>query len=176
MLIVVLGRPGSGKTTVAKKVSELAVLPFLETSEFVKKLAGVKDSRKDWNQVHNFVDKDDPDWLWNPIHEALTTHQGNCVFSGIREPYLLHKIFDTFDDVFVMGVEASEFNRYSRLCTRDGYMTADHFYERNAGDEQKGLNIALSRCDVVIDSNKTLTETFRQIEKEVFKLRKPRRK
>lgn len=171
MLIVVLGRAGSGKTTAAKKVSELTDLPLLEMSDFLQNISGAKDKRENWSDLHNEMYKhqdNDHDWLWRRIHSALLSHNGNCVLSGIREPYLLHKAISEFSDVLVIGVEANDFNRYSRMCGRDGFVSTSHFRERNAGDNEMGIDITLSRCDETIDGNQPLKQVLKEIERIIF--------
>lgn len=171
MLIVVLGRAGSGKTTAAKKVSELTELPLLEMSDFLKRASGAKDKRSNWRQLHTEMYKHqdrDPDWLWRRVHEALLDHSGNCVLSGIREPYLLHKAITEFPDVLVISIETSEFHRYSRMCGRDGYISIKHFRERNDGDNEMGIDITLSRSNVVVNGDKPLNQVFKELEKAIY--------
>lgn len=174
MIIVVIGRAGSGKTAVSKEICKLTEMPLVEMSPIVQKLTeGSKISRGQINTNTDQRTKQDPDWLWSPVHEALQQHNYHCVLSGIREPYLLHKIKELKQDTLILGLEVSPFNRYSRLCFRDGFFSVKDFRNIDTGTKKKdgyvgdnelGLDIALTGCDVMIDGNKSLEEVRRGIE------------
>ena len=174
MIIVVIGRAGSGKTTYSKEICKMTEMPLVEMSMIVQNLTeGSKASRGQINANTDQRAKSDPDWLWNPVHEALQQHNYHCVLSGIREPYLLHKIKVLKQETLVLGLEVSLFNRYSRLCFRDGFFSVKEFRNIDigtkeedgyVGDDELGIDITLTGCNVMIDGNKSLEEVRREIE------------
>lgn len=176
MIICVLGYPGSGKTVLAKEVCKVLNMPLVEVSEFVKVAAGNKDGHKRrdlQNLQKDELEKQNHDWLWTPIHTRLLELEGHCVLSGIREPYLLHKLLQAFSDVFIIGLEVNLFNRYSRLCNRDGFVSVKNFRladngtveDRFVGDNTLGLDITITRCDVILDGNKNIENVLTQLHK-----------
>ena len=176
MIICVLGYPGSGKSVLAKEICKVLNMPLVEVSEFVKIAAGNKDGHKRrdlQNLQKDELEKQNPDWLWTPIDTRLRLLGGHCVLSGIREPYLLHKLLQNFSDEFIIGLEVSLFNRYSRLCNRDGFISVKNFRladngtveDRFVGDNTLGLDITMSRCDVILDGNKCIDEVIEQLHK-----------
>ena len=174
MIIVVIGRAGSGKTTYSKEICKMTEMPLVEMSTIVQNLTeGSKTSRGQINTNTDQRAKNDPDWLWNPVHKALQQHNCHCVLSGIREPYLLHKIKALKQETLVLGLEVSLFHRYSRLCFRDGFFSVKEFRNIDTGTKEKdgyvgdnelGIDITLTGCDVMIDGNKSLEEVKREIE------------
>lgn len=178
MIIVVIGRAGSGKTVISKEVCKLVGIPLVEMSTIVQSL--LEKSKENRGQINTNIaelEKEDPDWLWRHVLEALQQHNYQCVISGIREPYLLHKIRELKQDILVIGLEVSLFNRYSRLCVRDGFMSIKHFRaidegtkEKNGyvGDNELGIDITLTGCDIIIDANKSLEEVKKEIHKVLF--------
>jgi cytidylate kinase len=190
MIIVILGRAGSGKTVLAKEVSRMTGFPLIEMSTIVQR---VLRSSKEENRGHVNLNKDsqekkDPDWLWREVKRHMVDYgQGvfrSCVISGIREPYLLHKLLNEplveswgKPDILVIGLDANLFNRYSRLCTRDGFMSVQTFRNSDfgtkekdgfVGDNELGIDITLTRCDEVIDGNKPFEQVVRDVEKILF--------
>lgn len=161
MIVAILGKAGSGKTAVAKEVSKALEYPLLETSNYLKKIGQLADSHQQREQLHDvkygFQDKD-PDWLWKHIEVDLDTLKDKCVISGIREPYLLYKVISRYESVFVVGLEVSLFNRYARICQRDGYISTEKFVFHDHGDVDLGIDIALAGCDVLVDANGPLTQ------------------
>lgn len=174
MIVVVIGRAGTGKTVVSKEICKLTGLPLIETSDFLKAITGGKQ-RCEMNLSKDQFEKDDPDWLWKHM-ESRIREVGNCVVSGIREPYLLHKLLTVFDDVNVVGLEATSFTRYSRLCSRDGFISVEDFRltdtgtlkDRFVGDTTLGLDITLTRCDILVDANQDLDGVKRQVQAYLF--------
>ena len=174
MIIVVVGRAGSGKTVVSKEVCKLMDLPLVEMSTIVQSfLKASKEQRGQINKDTAVREKQDPDWLWKLVCDTLQQHNFHCVLSGIREPYLLHKIRQLKQEVCVVGLEVSLFNRYSRLCNRDGFMSVKDFRSIDngtkekdgyVGDNELGIDITLTGCDFIVDANGTLEEVRHSIE------------
>ncbi len=180
MIIVVVGRAGSGKTVAAKEICKVTGLPLVETSDIVRSITkGIK--RQEMNLVKHKLEADNSDWLWDAMRDAIVdVGQGperNCIISGIREPYLLHKLLnDRFGDVIVLGVEATLFTRYSRLCNRrwisvedfrktdDGTLERDNF----VGDNTLGIDITLTRCDRIFNANGRVQDLTREIQGYLF--------
>lgn len=180
MIIVVVGRAGSGKTAAAREICKLTGLPLIETSDVVRSITkGTR--RQNMNLVKDNLEAKNPDWLWDVMRDTiLDVGEGperSCVISGIREPYLLHKLLnDRFGDVIVLGVEATPFMRYSRLCAReyisvedfrktdDGTLERDNF----VGDNTLGIDIVLTRCDKIFDANGTIEDLTKNIQYYLF--------
>jgi len=180
MIIVVVGRAGSGKTAVAKEICKLMDLPLVEMSTIVQNfLKASKEHRGEINKDIADHEKQDPDWLWKEVErEIIKVGKGagrHCVLSGIREPYLLHKIRQwKWTDVCVVGLEVSEFNRYSRLCNRDGFVSVKEFKKIDngtkekdgyVGDNELGIDITLTGCNFMVNANGTLEEVRNSISK-----------
>lgn len=180
MIIVVLGRAGSGKSVVSKHISNLLDIPLIETSDVVKFVLDKQKSRGiDRGAVNLEKDareKENPDWLWEYLGDAITDCSGSCVVSGLREPYLLHKILDMSSDTFVIGLDVTPFVRYSRLCKRDGFISVKDFRltddgtseDRFIGDNTLGLDITFTRADVLIDGNKSADEVKADVLSALF--------
>jgi len=182
MLIVVIGRAGSGKTTISKEVCKLTDLPLVEMSTIVQNLQQrSKEQRGQININKDQREKQNPDWLWCEVYQEIVKvgkgSDKSCIISGIREPYLLYKIRELKSDVFVIGLEVSLFNRYSRLCARDGFMGVKDFRSIDngtkekdgyVGDNELGLDITLTGCDVIVNANASLGQSVGQIERELF--------
>lgn len=183
MIICVLGYPGSGKTALSREICNYLDLPLVEISEFVHKASGNVDGhkRRDLQNLNKEkFEKEDCNWLWTPLYTRLQELDGKCVISGIREPYLLHKVLDGYSDVFVIGLDVSLFNRYSRLCKRDGFVSVDNFrladrgtlQEKFVGDETLGLDITMTRCDIIIDGNKDFSGVVRDVRQVLHEIRR----
>lgn len=182
MIIVVVGRAGSGKTVAAKEICKLTGLPLVETSDVVRSITKGR-KRQEMNLIKHELEDKDPNWLWNAMKEAIfrgRDAERSCVVSGVREPYLLHKIL-TDDwlskfDVHVLGVEATPFTRYSRLCARDGWMSVEDFRltddgtlaDQFVGDTTLGIDITLTRCDRIFDANGKIEDLTREIQSYLF--------
>jgi dephospho-CoA kinase len=180
MIIVVVGRAGSGKTVAAREICRMTGLPLIETSDIVRSITkGTR--RQNMNLVKDDLEAKNPDWLWNAMKDAIfNVGEGpkcSCVISGIREPYLLYRLLnDRFGDVIVLGVEASPFTRYIRLCDReyisvedfrktdDGTLERDNF----VGDNTLGIDITLTRCDKIFDTNGTTEDLAKNIQYYLF--------
>lgn len=183
MIIVVVGRAGSGKTVAAKEICKLTGFPLVEASDVVRSITKGR-KRQEMNLKKYELEDKDPDWLWRVMREEILRgrdHARSCVVSGIREPYLLHKILtDEWlkqFDIHVLGVEATPFTRYARLCVRDGFMSVEDFrntddgtLERNnfVGDNTLGIDIVLTRCDKVFDANGKLEDLTKDIQSYLF--------
>jgi len=182
MKIVVIGRAGSGKTAVAEEICKLTNLPLIEVSSIVQSLQKTsKENRGQINLNKDQREKEDPDWLWREVSRHILDYgkglDRSCVISGIREPYLLHKIRELKEDMFIIGLEVSLFNRYSRLCHRDGFMSVKDFRKIDdgtrekhdyVGDNELGIDITLTGCDVILDGNKSFDEVKKSIAALLF--------
>lgn len=181
MIIVVIGRAGSGKTVAAKEICTLTGFPLVETSDVVRSITKGR-KRQEMNLIKHELESNSPDWLWNAMRDAIVDAglgpERNCVVSGIREPYLLHKLLnDRFGDIVVLGVEATPFTRYSRLCARDGWISVEDFrktddgtLERDnfVGDTTLGIDITLTCCDRIFDANGKVEDLIREIQSYLF--------
>lgn len=176
MIICILGYPGSGKTALAREVGKFLNIPLVEVSEFVKRASGNEDAHKR-RDLQNFnkeeFEKKDYNWLWSPLCARLFELEGRCIVCGIREPYLLHKILEEFSDVLVIGLDVSLFNRYSRLCKRDQFIGVEKFRlsdngtidDKFIGDNTLGLDITMTRCDVIINGNLSFSDVVGEVRK-----------
>ena len=190
MIVVVIGRAGTGKTVASKVIHEYLAWPLIETSDVVRSITK-GTARQTMNLNKYELEREDPDWLWRAMKETIVSLgqglQRNCIISGIREPYLLYKLLeeDTFGDVVTLGLEATLFTRYSRLCSRDGFISIEDFRKTDhgtlekdnfVGDNTLGIDITLSGCDKILDANGSLEQLRRDIERFLFekKLLKPR--
>ncbi len=177
MIVCVIGRAGSGKTTAAKIVCELTDMPLVEMSDFLKHITGGSE-RHEMNLNKDQFEKDNPDWLWQHVEKALDSHDGDCVLSGIREPYLLHKVLQRYEDVHIIGVNASPFTRYSRMCDRaeGGFFSVERFRltedgtveDGFVGDNTLGIDITLSKCDIIFDGDGSVDHLKDSIQSFLF--------
>lgn len=177
MIICVIGKAGSGKTTVGRVISEYTVLPLIEVSDFLKQITG-GTQRHEMNLNRHVFEAENPNWLWDHIEQAINDHDGDCVISGVREPYLLHKILQLYEEVHILGVEASPFTRYSRMCNRaeNGFFSVEDFRltedgtleDGFIGDNTLGIDITLSKCDVMFNADQTVAEMRLDIQKYLF--------
>ena len=178
MIICVIGKAGSGKTTVAKIICEYTDTPLVEVSDFLKQITG-GTKRHEMNLNRHVLEKSDPDWLWSYIDQALIRHsRSGCVLSGIREPYLLHKTLQRYEEVKIVGVEASDFTRYSRMCDREenGFISPERFRltengtleDGFVGDNTLGIGITLSKCETIFDADQTVDDIKGDIQRYLF--------
>lgn len=190
MIIAVIGRAGTGKTVASKVIHEYLAWPLIETSDVVSSITK-GTARQSMNLNKYELERKDPDWLWKVMKAHITGIgqglQRNCIVSGIREPYLLFKLLEEnmFGDVVILGLEATLFTRYSRLCSRDGFISVEDFRKTDdgtlekdnfVGDNTLGIDISLSRCDKILDANGSLEQLRKDIERFLFdyKFLKPR--
>lgn len=178
IIICVIGKAASGKTTVARFVAECTEMPLVEMSDFLKKITGGTE-RYEMNLNRHVLEAENPDWLWNHVDQALQQYKNTgCVLSGIREPYLLHKVLQRYEDVYVVGVEASPFNRYSRMCARteNGFFSVHDFRlsedgtleDGFVGDNTLGIDITLSRCEKIFNADGSVHSMQNEIQKYLF--------
>jgi dephospho-CoA kinase len=190
MIIAVIGRAGTGKTVASKVIHEYLGWPLVETSDVVRSITK-GTVRQSMNLNKYELEREDPDWLWKAMKDNVINvsegFQRNCIISGIREPYLLFKLLEEniSGDVVTLGLDATLFTRYSRLCLRDGFISVEDFRKTDngilekdnfVGDNTLGIDITLSRCDKILNANGSLEQLRRDIERFLFeyKLLKPR--
>ena len=151
MIIFIVGKIGSGKSTIAKQISDLTDFPFFNISDFVKQSAeeslakgkGILDRKV----LQAELDKHkNPDWLFDRIHKK-TKALPNFILVGPREPYLIYKFKELkaiHKKILFVLVRANQLVRYERICKRDGHIYPPSFKREEQRDETLGLDIIMS--------------------------------
>jgi len=174
MIIAVLGRAGSGKTTVSAILAARLGCEYIDTSKVVEEVSTLskgKQGRKALQKVH--LKQEDPDWLATPLIEraqaSLQVDEPRrlCIVTGIREPYLLYRLQE-IDEALVFSIKVNPYMRYCRLCTRDGFISVDDFQISDNGDKLLGLDITFESTHRVIDGEQALENVINDIEVVLF--------
>lgn len=141
-MIQVIGRIGSGKTYVARKIAEALNWDFLEVSEIVSKIIGKskEEGRRDLQEA--LKGREGSNILLEEIRKHIVKEE--TVLCGSREPWHVYNLNKLDKNPFVVKVIANDYSRYIRTCNRDGYITPRQFEEMNLKDNDLGMDILMS--------------------------------
>lgn len=142
-MIQVVGKLGSGKTFIAKRIAEDLGWDFIEVSDIVSKI--LKKSKEDGREdlQEGLKGKTGSQLLLDEIKNHLIKRE--IVLCGSREPWHVYNLFK-LDGIYdpIVYVEADDYTRYIRICKRDGYITPAQFDQMNLRDKELGMDILMS--------------------------------
>ena len=168
MIVVVVGRTGSGKTTVARELQKLTKWKIVEVSPLVERIA--KTSKKsgrctllDEHKKH----QSDPDWLWRLLAKEIVVGQ-SYIISGLREPYLYWRLTQLYHNVVLYALDATDLSRYCRLCAKEGYIPIEKFNEFENGADLLGLPILLDNAHYRINAMQSLEDIQKELTKFII--------
>jgi len=187
MFILAVGRIGVGKNFVCDLLQKkwFPGAGYIDIGDVVSKIAHAK--RNEREKLQNEITKHkDPDWLFKELEKTIYSkrtggflhHKGPndaktdvMIMSGLREPYLLYRLMDTYKEDFLMlRLDTDDYIRYCRLCSRDEYLSAAQFEEFNERDSRLGLDILMDMDPAEIISFNGLTILDVQANNAVEKL------
>lgn len=156
MRVVIVGRTAAGKTTVASELYKLKKWKTIEVSKIVASIAKTTKSQGRQKLIEEKdKHKNDPNWLWRPLEKQIPVDD-SCIVTGIREPYLYHKIKELYQNTILLKVAAPDLVRYCRLCSLQGHVSIEEFREFENKADEMGLNILLNSADYVVDTDDSI--------------------
>lgn len=170
--VVLVGKMGVGKSTLAHILQERFNCPCIEVSEIVRKY--IKKSKRGDLQDYGIKKREQsPNWLIDLLHKEISKQvkdNENIDFFlvvGIREPNLLIDLQERYD-AFVIKMQANKFIRYKRLYNRLGSYSVPEFHKGEKLDVELGIDIVLDGDDHCFNAYKDCASE--EYEKEIQNL------
>lgn len=158
MIIVLVGRLGSGKSKLAKYLVEsldFRNFHFIEVSDLVKEIIQ-SQNRSSLVRESLHRKQEDPMWLAEPLRQKLVAHK-NWVVSGVRELVLLDTIRDLGQKVHVVRLTCDDKVRLKRC--KDKFKTLSELRAADEVDNGLGLLDVLASVDCELSTSSTLKQT-----------------
>ena len=159
-VLSVIGRQGSGKTTIGKQVAEASGCLHIEASDVVRSVVarqGKSTKREDLPESNKRT-RTEPDWLGNAIAEVFDesrtilqrsrvkpgTDLQLLVLTGAREVEV-HETLETHGaHVFTVALDAPRIARYERLQANRKATSWEYFENQDHAEGEIGLDILLT--------------------------------
>lgn len=160
--IVIIGKICSGKSTLAKFISEKYNLPIISFGGYIKSYCienKLNTDRKNLQDIgENFINTDHKKFLNDAIIFSAKEKK-DLVFEGVRHKVILDEIMEISKKTIFIFVNADLDIRYKRYVSRerdsDTLNTHEQFKESDCHSVEKGIDELEKLCDYIIDSAET---------------------
>ena len=159
--IVVIGKISSGKSTLARFLSERYSIPIASFGNYVKKYCEKKDLPTDRTSLQNtgelLIETDYVNFLKGVIQDTSDTSQG-LIFDGVRHKTILDEIYQMVQKCVVIFVTADDSTRFERYKARsresDTAKRYDLFVAASSHAVETEVELLGVQSDWIIDSTK----------------------
>lgn len=164
MLLCISGKINSGKTTLAKELSQAIEWPRVSFGDFVRKEAkkrGLDDSRTTLQKLgESLLNSDIRLFCQNVLAEANWRHKMPLIVEGIRHQEVLNtlKRIASSEKVVLIYINTENSIRFSRILA-SGQEVPD---ERHSTEIQV-QNTLLNKADVVINGNESVEKAISKV-------------
>lgn len=156
-VLSLIGRQGTGKTTIGHQVSEAKGCLHIEASDVVRSIVGVSTRREDLPESNQRT-KNDPTWLGDAVAETFDescsilrrsrvrpgTDLKLLVLTGTREIEVHETLEQHGAHVFCVALDAPAFIRYERLKELRKAPSYEYFQNQDHAEGEIGLDLLLS--------------------------------
>ena len=155
-VVSIIGRQGSGKSTVGQLVAHHRRCQWIETSEVVRSVVGPTE-RKDMPKTNERT-SEEPNWLGDAIAETYdesrlllnrfrkhpTTDMHSLVLTGVREVEVHEALEQQGATVYPISLHSPKFVRFERLKQVRKVGSWEEFEEQDHAEGEIGLDVLLS--------------------------------
>ncbi len=175
-IIVISGRKGTGKTSLAKLLSKHLNLPYISSREYYERKAkerNISPTRQNLEALVSKLHKEKGmEKVMREMMSKVKLHKG-AIVDGIRFQSAIEHLRKKFGGgVFVIGLEASARERFARIKKRGNEESRQTFEEFLKGEKTRVENHAdevVAKADLKINSPKSV-ENILQVLKKKFNL------
>lgn len=137
LIISLVGRQGSGKTTLGKELAKFLQCPHVEASGVVREECG-ELARTDMPST-NKRSEEEPRWLADAMRKHFSNTKKAVVVTGVREPHI-HEIWEEDGDELVsFQVLCDAEVRFQRLLENGKCSSAKEFIEHELNEMALGV-------------------------------------
>lgn len=155
-VISIVGKQGTGKSTIAKRVAQNLSTQYIETSDVVAAEIDNAIPRKDMT-VTRYKTQTDPDWLGKAVYERIfpmyKPRVRTVVLSGVREvevhKYLLRRQLK----IIPIEVVCDPDTRCKRLLDLGTVRSVEHFVDQDLEERKMGLDEVLDQARFTITTS-----------------------
>lgn len=148
--LVLVGRPGVGKSTTAEALARCTGLPRIEVGSFVRRAAAARGLTPLQCAQRIFAAGDHTYFVRQAVKEARRLGKP-CIVVGPRMPVELHFLQEELHPTLAIGLLLPDAARYERIRQRrPGRVDVDDHEERERVEGRWGIGETLQKCDVVV--------------------------
>jgi dephospho-CoA kinase len=179
IILGIVGRPGSGRGTVARYLKEWCAFPIVSLEDFVEDLAAEMDLAPTPSNLHDVYrlafEREGREAFVNRAIQTIGERGWQmAIISGIQMPVEVSALREYYrDDFRLIHVRTSDSHeRYVRLQKRDGDLVPRSYEaflkEERAGEALFELKAAIEQADLEIENDGRLEDLHRAIEARVI--------
>lgn len=157
VVLSLVGKQGSGKSTLGKKLARYLGTQHVETSDIVKALN--RGKKRDELPSTGERTKSEPDWLAVPLYDQLfpvfNKGKQTVVLTGVREVEVHTYLKRRGLQLLVIDITADPDVRFYRLFHLEKITSAKAFIEQDLKERALGINEVIDSASVEVRTSHT---------------------